>query len=180
MHIQEGRIPHQNAVPWLGLSLSTKIWYINRIFGLQGWLLNVSTLDYAANFQKATNSNTNTCKSDQEKCYNLTLLHINVQSINNKMLELEVLPAKLSSDVVCITGHWLHIDDVARIHLPITIFLTVSQQEMVYEAEAQPYRLNKVLLFQILRPIFSQLTSTVNFALTILKSRTMNTFEPFY
>lgn len=46
----------------------------------------------------------------------LTLFHLNAQSLNNKILELEVLLTEISPAIFCVTEHWLKYDDVTRVN----------------------------------------------------------------
>ena len=47
----------------------------------------------------------------------LILFHLNVQSLNNKILELEVLLTEVAPDIFCISEHWLQNTDVEKVNL---------------------------------------------------------------
>lgn len=46
----------------------------------------------------------------------LKILHLNAQSINNKMLELEVLTSVENPNLLCISEHWLKYKDIEKVY----------------------------------------------------------------
>ena len=50
---------------------------------------------------------------------NFNILHLNIQSINSKTLDLELLLNELNSniDVICVDEHWLNASQISSVHL---------------------------------------------------------------